>query len=163
MSFWETEPVQGSSFGPSSLSTEHAQAISSGLISSRIPCGFAMAKPLCLVSKAEGPARPGQLCCVLQPSANGGSVRGGGTLGGLQLWEWWKVWLAGNYFEEEDASSDDGGVAHGGLERWSRLSLVLGGGLCGEVLPPLSLLVSASRWHITREKSLPAVSFFHHW
>lgn len=56
-----------------------------GCISSRIPCGFAMAKPSCLVPKMERPGRAGQLCCVLQPSANSGSVRGGGTLGRLQL------------------------------------------------------------------------------
>lgn len=56
-----------------------------GCISSRIPCGFAMAKPSCLVPKMERPGRAGQLCCVLQPSANSGSVWGGGTLGRLQL------------------------------------------------------------------------------
>lgn len=68
LSLQETEPIWDFSFGPSSLSTKHAQAIFSKLISSRIPCGFAMAKPLCFIPKVE---RAGQLFCVLQPCPNG--------------------------------------------------------------------------------------------
>lgn len=65
------------------------------------------------------------------------------------------VVIGRNCSEEADASSDDDddGVAHGRLERQSMLILVPGGGLCGEVLAPLCLLVSASRC-ISQQKNL---------
>lgn len=67
-----------------------------------------------------------------------------------------------NCFEEADASSDDDGTAHGGLERQSMLVLVQGGGLCAEVLSPLGLLVLASRCLSQQKNLLSPVSFFHH-
>lgn len=69
-----------------------------------------------------------------------------------------------NCFEEADASSsdDDDGMAHGRLERQSILILVPGGGLCGEVLSSLCLLVSASRCISQQKNLLSPVSFFHH-
>lgn len=63
------------------------------------------------------------------------------------------VVIGRNCFEETDASSDDDGMAYGRLEGQSMLVLVPGGGLCGEVLSPLGLLVSASRC-ISQQKNL---------
>lgn len=70
------------------------------------------------------------------------------------------VVIGRNSFEEAD---DDDGVAHGRLERQSMLVLVPGGGLCGEVLSPLGLLVSASICISQQKNLLSPVSFFHHW
>lgn len=69
------------------------------------------------------------------------------------------VVIGRNCFEEADASSSDDGMAHGRLERRSMLVLVPGGGLCGEVLSPLGLLVLAQGAYHNRKISSPLFPF----
>lgn len=107
------QSVRGSYFGPSSLSIEHAQAISSVLISSRIPYDFAVGKPLCRYRRWEGQHRQASCAVSSSPLPMGPQCRVEGCWQGfscesceklvwwlewkrMSFWQWWSgMWWTG--------------------------------------------------------------------